>query len=336
MTDLWLVGGEQRLAFRRRAEWRRFARALVVRLRGGVLERALEYEVPAAHRAGEGSHCFKAATFTADRAYLCTDTEVLVCALPDLRIERVISLPCFNDLHHVTPGPEGTLFVTSTGLDAVVETTPEGELLRIVDVLGGSVWDRFSPDVDYRLVRSTKPHRSHPNLVFFHDGEPWVTRFEQRDAVPLADPGQASRPLAPAGLHDGLPRRGEVLFTAVDGRVVGAKREGGVLRPTLDLLLRGHDERGAAGWCRGLLPDGDQAWVGFTMLRFTELRHNLSWMASRLRGAEPNVLLPTRVALHDLRSGELLAETPTAGVGLDAIFSIHPAPCASPSAGAAG
>ena len=317
------MGGEQRLAFRARAEWRRYGCALVVRVRDGVPERVLEYRTPEAHREGEGSHCFKAATFTRDRAYLCTDTEVVVCALPELRVERVLSLPCFNDLHHVAPGPRGTLFVVSTGLDAVVEMTGEGEVLRVVDVLGGSVWDRFSPDVDYRKVRSTKPHRSHPNFVFFRDGEPWVTRFEQRDAVPLADPGRVAAPLAPAGLHDGQPHGDRILFTSVDARLVGA--EGGRdLRTTLDLPLRGHEERGAAGWCRGLLPLGDRAWVGFSLLRFTELRHNLSWMASRLRGLEPNVLLPTRVALHDLRTGDLLAETRTDEVGLDAIFSIHP------------
>jgi hypothetical protein len=323
LNDLWVVGGQQRLSFRRRAEWRRYGCAVVARVRDGAPERAFEYRVPEAHRAGEGSHCFKAATFTRDRAYLCTDTEVLVCALPRFTIERVISLPCFNDLHHVTPGPQGSLFVVSTGLDAVVEVTPEGELLRAVDVLGGSVWDRFSPTEDYRRVASTKPHRSHPTFVFFRDGEPWVTRFEQRDAVPLFDSGRPSRPLASAGLHDGQLHGERVLFTTVDGCVVAAEGEE-TLRATLAVPLRGHEERGAAGWCRGLLVEGERAWVGFSLLRFTELRHNLSWMASRLRGAEPNVLLPTRVALHDLRSGELLAETRTDTVGLDAVFSIHP------------
>lgn len=318
------MGGQQRLAFRRQAEWRRYECAVVARVRDGVPERAFEYRVPEMHRAGEGSHCFKAATFTRDRAYLCTDTEVLVCALPSFAIERVISLPCFNDLHHVTPGPQGTLYVVSTGLDAVVEVTAEGELVRAMDVLGGVVWDRFSPSVDYRRVASTKPHRSHPTFVFFRDGEPWVTRFEQRDAVPLSEAGGQPRPLAAAGLHDGQVQAGQVLFTTVEGRIVGAEGET-TLRATLEVPLRGHEERGAAGWCRGLLVEGERAWVGFSLLRFTELRHNLSWMASRLRGAEPNVLLPTRVALHDLRSGELLAETRTDGVGLDAIFSIHPA-----------
>jgi hypothetical protein len=315
-----LVGGEQRLAFRQREEWRRFGCAVVVRLREGKLERVLEHRVAEERRAGEGSHCFKAATFTDDRAYLCTDTEVLVCTLPDLEVESVLSLPCFNDLHHVAPGPSGTLFVVSTGLDSVVEVTPDGAMLRAVHVLGGSTWDRFSPDVDYRKVASTKPHRSHPNYVFFRDGEPWVTRFEQRDAVPLADAGRQAAPIAPAGIHDGHAHEGRMLFTGVDGRVVAVGESGRVER---DVLLSGHDERGTAGWCRGLLPLDGRAWVGFTLLRVTELRHNLSWLANRLRGTEPEVYLPTRIALHDLATGALLEETRTDGVGLDAIFSIH-------------
>lgn len=300
-----------------------------MRARDGVLERVLEHHVAEEHRAGEGSHCFKAATFTDELAYLCTDTEVLVCALPDLRVERVISLPCFNDLHHVAPGPRGSLFVVSTGLDSVFEMTCDGELLRAVHVLGGSTWERFSPEVDYRKVASTKPHRSHPNFVFFRDGEPWVTRFEQRDAVPLADTGRPAAAIAPAGIHDGHAHEGQILFTGVDGRLIGLDADGKVGR---DLALTGHDERGAAGWCRGLLPIGGRAWVGFTLLRFTELRHNLSWLASRFRGTAPQVYLPTRIALHDLESGALLDETRTDGVGLDAIFSIHPV--ATPREGA--
>jgi hypothetical protein len=34
-----------------------------------------------------------------------------------------ISLPCFNDLHHVTPTEDGNLLVVSTGLDLVVKCT---------------------------------------------------------------------------------------------------------------------------------------------------------------------------------------------------------------------
>lgn len=175
---LWVVGGEQRVAFRELSEWSRFRTALVVRVErdpaagggaGGVrLERVFAYASPPAHCPDEGgSHVFKAATFTAEAAYLCTQTEVLICDLPGFRLRRIVSLPCFNDLHHVTPGPDGTLWVAVTGLDAVAQLTPEGDLLRLHGVLGASPWERFSPAVDYRKVPTTKPHHAHPNYVFF-------------------------------------------------------------------------------------------------------------------------------------------------------------------------
>ena len=121
------------------------------------------------------------------------------------------------------PGPDGTLFVAVTGLDAVAELSPEGELLRLASVLGGSPWDRFSPDVDYRKVPTTKPHRAHPNYLFFLDGRPWVTRFEQRDAVPVD--GSANGPATvrrrrERGSTTGTWTAERLCFTTVNGCVV--------------------------------------------------------------------------------------------------------------------
>ena len=123
--------------------------------------------------------------------YLCTQTEVLICDFPSFAIRKIISLPFFNDLHHVAVALDGRLFVAVTGLDAVAELAPDGTLLRLQSVADGSVWDRFSKTVDYRKVATTKPHLSHPNFVFFLDGEPWVTRFQQCDAVPLYRTGNS-------------------------------------------------------------------------------------------------------------------------------------------------
>jgi hypothetical protein len=320
--DLWVVGGEQRVTFQELEAWRRFRTAVVLRVRDGDMTRALEYETPPERRAGEGSHCFKAATFTTDRAYLCTDTEVLICTLPGFRIETVISLPCFNDLHHVTPGPNGSLFVACTGLDAVAEVSPDGDLIRIVDVLGGSVWDRFSAEVDYRRVVTTKPHASHPNYVFFVGGEPWVTRFHQRDAVPLAEVGRPPTPVAAAGVHDGAVAGDGALLTSVDGTIVEIDGEGrGVRSVDLNPSSPGG---GALGWCRGLLVEGgDRGWVGFTRLRHTTIRRNLSWLYHGLRQVSPHNLRPTRIALYDLARPALLEEVDTEPARVHAIFSIH-------------
>jgi len=156
---LWVVGGEQRATIRQPAEWNKFRAAVVARVdqdRGDRLERVLEYvSPPELCPDDKPSILFKAATFEEDTAWLCTQTEVLECALPSFTIRRVISLPCFNDLHHVAPAPDGTLYVAVTGLDAVAQVSRDGELIRLVSVLGGDVWDRFSRDVDYRKAPTT-------------------------------------------------------------------------------------------------------------------------------------------------------------------------------------
>ncbi|HEX5758135.1 MAG TPA: hypothetical protein VF121_02980 [Thermoanaerobaculia bacterium] len=323
--DLFVTGGEQRLSFVPENEWSRYTTALVVRVRDGVPERVFQWHTPPDRLPeGGGSHCFKAATFTADTAYLCSQTEVLICDLPGFVPRRVISLPCFNDLHHVVPGPEGTLWVTVTGLDAVAEVSPEGELLRLVGVLGASPWERFSPDVDYRKVPTTKPHASHPNYVFFLDGRPYVTRFEQRDAVPL-DGGEGPRFLVGgAGIHDGNVAGGGVAFTSVDGHVTRFEPDGG-RRSTTELNLLAAGREGPLGWCRGLHIEEQRAWVGFTRIRQTRLRQNLSWVRHGFRRAEHSSHLPTRVALYDLAAPAALEEVDLEPVGLNAVFSIHAA-----------
>lgn len=330
MTEtLWVVGGEQRVQFSKPKEWTQYRQAVVVQVRDGRPERVLEYETPPERRPdGETpSHVFKAATFEGDTAWLCTQTEVLVCDFPDFRIRRVISLPCFNDLHHVAPAPDGRLFVAVTGLDAVAELTPEGELIRLVSVLGGSPWDRFSPDVDYRKVPTTKPHRAHPNFIFFLDGKPWVTRFNQRDAVPVD--GVNGRPAfeigVDEGVHDGHIVGGGLFFTTVGGCVVRFDLATGE-RTAFDLnRLQEPDEDRPLGWCRGVLPvaDGRQAWVGFSRLRYTTLRRNLSWLRHGFRETEHHRERPTRIALYDLGQHALRRQIDLEGVRMGAVFSIH-------------
>ncbi len=332
---LWAVGGEQQSIFRERAEWRLYRRALVVEIGpDGVPRQALAYESPPEHCPEEPSILFKAATFDGATAYLCTQTEVLICDFPGFAVRKVISLPCFNDLHHVAPGPDGTLFVAVTGLDAVAEITPEGELLRLVGVLGEDPWERFDRAIDWRKVPTTKPHRSHPNYIFFLDGRPWVTRFEQRDAVPVdGNPGNGGGggnggerlAIGVQGVHDGCVQDGRVCFTTVDGRLAGVDRASGRCE-LLDLNPLSSDPARPLGWCRGLLlpdPDGDRAWVGFTRLRYTSLRRNVSWVRHGFRTSADHAGLPTRIALYDLAQPVLLREIDLEPAGLGAVFSIH-------------
>ena len=349
-APLWVVGGEQYVSFRERPEWHLYTTALVLRVVDGRVERVFEYRSPAAHRPDDRpSHTFKAATFTADTALLCTQTEVLICDFPSFALRRVISLPCFNDLHHVTQAPDGTLYVAVTGLDAVAQLSPEGELLRLVGTLGQDPWERFSKAVDYRKIPTTKPHHSHPNYVFFLDGQPWVTRFHQRDAVPL-DGGAQPFPIAIEGVHDGYLQGDHLYFTTVDGHLVrhlagrtpGAGREAEIL----DLNPAPPKTGPAApplGWCRGVLPledrgerggrggRGGRAWVGFTRIRFTQLRKNLSFVRHGFKESSDHRQRPTRIGLYDLDRGEpgratLLEEIDLEPAGLGAVFSLHEAP----------
>src|SRR5262249_5674715 len=153
--------------------------------------------------------------------YLCTSTEVMVYDVRGFQRTLHLSLPCFNDLHHVCPAGNGNLLVAVTGLDMVVEIAPSGEILREWGVLGASPWERFSRDIDYRKVLSTKPHASHPNFVF-HTGEDiWVNRHQQRDALCLTDPSKRID-IAVQVAHDGHVFQDFVYFTTVDGHIVVA------------------------------------------------------------------------------------------------------------------
>ena len=322
MTSVWVVGGEHKPQHWLRPEWTAFHRAVVVRVGPDGAERVLEYRSPREHRPDrDASHVFKAATVVGDTAWLCTQTEVLVCDFPSFAIRRVLSLPCFNDLHHVTPGPEGTLFVAVTGLDAVAELTPEGELIRLVSVVGRSPWDRFSPDVDYRKVPTTKPHRAHPNFVFFLDGKPWVTRLEQRDAVPL-DGGAAPLTIHDEPIHDGLVHGDALWFTGVDGALIRF-RLGSLDCERFDLNAFTVCGDQPLGWCRGVLPNSTTAWVGFSRIRYTALRRNLSWVRHGFQTSRDHLHRPTRIVLYDLLAGRELREVDLEDVGMTAVFSIH-------------
>ena len=133
---IWVVGGEQRGTPHWTQEWKLYKKALVVKASvakasvakvldgqaGGRAERVLEYETPPQHCADDlPSIVFKAASIAGNTAYLWTQTEVLTWDFPSFSIRKVISLPCFNDLHHVAVAPDGRLFVAVTGLDAVAE-----------------------------------------------------------------------------------------------------------------------------------------------------------------------------------------------------------------------
>jgi hypothetical protein len=324
MRSMYAVGGQQREArpVLARPSWYEYRKGLVLEidLDSGRAITRLEYVSPPEVRAeGEPPVLFKCATLQDDRLYLCTHSEVLVYDVPSFEQVAYVTLPRFNDLHHVRPTPDGNLLIVNTGLDSVLEVSLAGVVLREWGVLGDDPAARFPTDVDYRKIVSTKPHRSHPNYTFYLDGEIWVTRFEQKDAISLTGPALRI-PIGVERLHDGVVHGERIYFTSVKGDLVIVNARTRTVEEVID-LTRFHPEGTLLGWCRGLLVDGDQVWIGFSHIRPTKVRENIGWIANGFRWS-----MPTHVGSYDLRLRKCVAEIELESHGLDAVFSIFVPP----------
>jgi len=328
---LYVAGGTHKQDARQRQEWHRYLQGLIVSVdlnSGEVRTCASHVSPPEACADEDPAVTFKAGTIVGDRFLACTMTEVLVYSLPDFRQVGYISKPFFNDCHHVSLLENGNLIVVSTGLDMVFELTEQGDVVREWCVLEEEPWTRFSRDIDYRKVPSTKPHQSHPNYSFLLGGDLWVTRLRQRDSVRLtftnSDMALRRIPIGDEGVHDGMLRDGKIYFTTVDGTVVVVDAQSGEVLQThrlAEILRTDHP----LGWCRGVeLLDKDIVVVGFSRLRATKFEHNLRWVKHTL-GRGTFGLFPTRVAAFDLAKGEQLWEVNLERTGVNSLFSIHPA-----------
>lgn len=326
MSHLYVLGGKQRaLLLKQEEEWNLYESALILQLdtESGAVRTCFEYKTPSDARAHEhSSSLFKSGTLVGDVLYACTNTEILVLRLPQFQLLNYISLPCFNDVHHVTPSRDGTLLAASTGLDMVVRFTPQGELLEEWSVLQEPPWQRFSREIDYRKVESTKPHQSHPNFVFELNDDVWVTRFRQRDAVCLTTPGQRID-ITLESPHDGLVRGNRIYFTLVDGRLVIANANTRSVEKVVDFKTA-DDPDALLGWCRGVLPlEDDQVWVGFTRVRKTRIHENILWVKRVFK--EGMIERSTHVSLYDIAHHRRLQEFDLEAHGMNIIFSIFPA-----------
>ncbi|CAA9277759.1 MAG: hypothetical protein AVDCRST_MAG93-2990, partial [uncultured Chloroflexia bacterium] len=262
---------------------------------------------------------FKSGTLVDRQLYLSTQTEVLVYDVPSFTQRAYISLPIFNDVHHVRPTPAGTLLVANTGLDMVLELSWQGAVLREWNVVGGDPWQGFQRDIDYRKGVSTKPHKANPNYVFVLEQDLWVTRFVQRDAISLTTPGDRIA-IDLEKVHDGVVDQAEVFFTTVDGNVVVVDVPSRQVREVIDLNAIDRREN-TLGWCRSIHVDGDNLWVGFSRLRPTRIRDNVSWVKNGFRR-----MLPTRIACYSRSQSTLLCEIDLEPYDLNAVFGIYPVP----------
>ena len=324
---LYVVGGSQRPTAHFESEWHGYRQGVILRAdpAAGTTRTMAEYVSPPEVCAEDKpSILFKAGSVMDGTLYVCTQTELVGYSLPDFEQTTYLTLPLFNDLHHVAVTAEGNFLVAVTGLDLVVEVDGSGEKVGEWNVLGKDPWHRFSRSVDYRRVLTTKPHESHPNFVFHLGEDLWVTRFEQRDAVNLNRPHERIQ-VGGERVHDGMVHGASVYFTTVDGHVVVADIATKERRLDVDLNKINEVDR-HLGWCRGLhVVDEYVVVVGFSRLRPSAIRENLRWVKHRMgRRADPGNL-PTRIACYDLRREDMLWEHNVEEFGLNAIFSIHPA-----------
>jgi hypothetical protein len=324
LTRLYVTGGRQRrVGFKAQEEWVLFEKGLIVHIDTDrrAVERCVEYETPPELCPQQPSFTFEGGVLEGNRLYTCTKTEALVYELPQFAKVGYVSLPCFNDVHHVRPGKNGTFVVSNTGLDMVLEVTPSGEILREWGVLGESPWVRFSRDVDYRKVPTTKPHAAHPNFTFYLNEELWVTRYGLRDAVCLTDPRFRIYIGAKAPCHDGEIFGGKIYFTTVDGTIVIANAETLEVERVVDLNKIDNAPNTILGWCRGLgIVDEAHMWVGFTRMRETRFKENVRWVKRFIKGDEK----PTHVALYDIANSRRLAYIDLEPHGMHAVFGVFP------------
>lgn len=326
-VGFYVTGGKQRPPDRQYLDWDSYEKGVIlhVDIESRKVNVAVEYISPEEVVAPEVERAtmFKAGCVVGDKIYVCTSTEVLVYSVPDFQQVCYITHPWFNDLHHVTPAIDGNLVVVNTGLDMVMLMSPEGECLKAWSVNDDSLWERFSPETDWRRVATTKPHKSHPNFAYCLDGELWVTRCHEKDACCVSN-HEKRMEVAVQYIHDGVVDGNRVYFTTVDGRIAIVDA---VTRSMVEIIdLNGLDgEDKPLGWCRGIRPlDESTVIVGFSRVRRTKFREKLAWLKHVAGVNNRGVFSPARIALYDIKKKRLLHEIALEDHGIDALFSILP------------
>lgn len=317
-------GGSQRRDAVWKGEWKHYdtAKLLLVDWDTDRVDVAVEYVSPADCVAGKDAGIvFKAGSLHGDRYYACTQTEVIVYSFPELVQVRRMTLPSFNDVHHVDR-IGGRLAVVSSGLDMVIFLDENGNPVEYCNVLGKDPWHKFSQDKDYRKEYTTKPHESHPNYIFQVGSDLWVTRFEQKDAVCLYD--QARRiDIGLERVHDGIVVGDKVYFTTVNGMVCVADCVSNKIEQVYD-LNKAYDRPNPLGWCRSLHVEPASLFVGFSSLRSTSIRENLAWVKRGFKvSIQDATAMPTRIVEYDITTRKIVKELNLTQVGLDAVFSIQ-------------
>ncbi|MCB1774508.1 MAG: hypothetical protein KDI88_12895 [Gammaproteobacteria bacterium] len=326
-TKLLITGARERPRGFELGDGKLYGAAVLLRLdvETGETEILLEKTDTGEHYPPEHPNLqFTAGCTAPDTLWLPTDTEIYEIDYPSMQVRQVISHPCFQNVHSANL-IDGSLWVTSTGIDTVVQIDPaSGEIERLINAEHKPTWHRFSSDVDYRLVHSTRPHDCHPNYVFRHAGEYWVTRCTQEDAVGLED---ASKHIDISGegnsisVHDGVVIDDRAYFTSVDGCLVIADLPSQEVVERIDICQE--QNLGRIGWCRGLHIEDDLVWFGFSSIRRTRQSRKLAWLGSSF---DKVLGRPACVIAYDLRRRKMVRRFDIRDHAVDAIYGIFPEP----------
>ncbi|EDM43226.1 hypothetical protein SCB49_12144 [unidentified eubacterium SCB49] len=259
-----------------------------------------------------------------DKIYIPTSTQVLILDRTTYAIKEVISDPLFNDIHDIYV-LKGKLYVAVTGLDSVFIYDLKTRNRVIIHVLGKDPFHKWNPNEALNKVASLKPHEAHPNHLFEIEGEIWVTRFIQKDAVCLND--LTKRIDIGVGFpHDGFVKENVVYFTTVNGYVVSFDIHTFKNLKTIKLSGANSTSNKPLGWCRGLYVSDRFFYVGFTQLRTTKLTENLDWARKMIEKKRLfDKPAPTRIEKYTL-DGQYVDQFILPKSGVYTVFSIEKIP----------
>jgi hypothetical protein len=327
MAKYLILGGRQKgnINAYKTPEWKGYQMGVALEVDTEIKKATLafEYISPIENIADDpdASILFKAGSRKNNELVVCTQTEIIIYTLPGYQIKHVISLPCFNDLHHVSFSGDGNLLVVSTGLDAVFKLTREGKILKEWPVSDFSLWNKFDKTIDYRKVLTTKPHSHHPNYCFEYKGNVWVTRHIDKDAMNL-NTGEYIKIVTGGGPHDGELDGSDVYFTTVNGKIVRADMNTLKTKDVFNIDVL--DNSGYnLGWCRSLCLAGqDKYIVGFSRLRPSKYDSYTRWIKKKISKDIYAGNLPTRIVGFNAAQNIIDYEINLEEYGLNCIFSI--------------
>jgi|GEM_PF-225964 len=273
-----------------------------------IVTNTLDYQTDVRQIHPNTNIMFKAGSIDKGALYVVTETEVLTVCNRTLAILDTVTHPSFNDLHHVITH-KGTLYIANTGLDCVSIYNSKTHSLEHQPAIISAEHCRVEPDIDYRLIASTKPHFVHPNHLFVVDDEVWVTRCDTMDAVSINDHTRRIF-IGEHLVHDGVVFKNRIYFTCVDGNI-----------KVFDVatLAKVHDTNlnefipNINGWCRGIMPvSSNLVVVGLSKYRQSK-RRAFSTQKSY-----------ARLVMIDIYKQQVIWDFDISRIGMDAIFSILP------------